>query len=148
MKDGYIASPRPFWEDPKLNKSDRIATLGSDTGGVMLVITKKGIAINGYYAGIKDASKYANMREFLTISWEDLERMKQEAERGKPREKELPVLSPDKIDDPPKEYLESLPQVSLNGIKFYVDMERQERRPVSNPRHVFDFKKQASREPN
>jgi hypothetical protein len=105
---------------------------------------KDGLYVNGYYAGLGSPKKYANMREPLFISWEDFEVLKFEALRGTPKEAPVKEKLPDSIDAPSKDYLDKLPIVTLNGIKFYIDMDRKERRPVSNPRHVFNFEKQAS----
>ena len=66
--------------------------------------------------------------------------------RGKPRDKAVAARVPDREDKPSEEYLSSLPQVTLNGMKFYIDIARQERRPVESPQYVFNFEKQASKE--
>lgn len=144
MHEKYISSPRPTWADPDVKKTDRIATLGGSSGGIVLYMTKKGVYINGYYSGLTTSSKFANMRQPLFISWPDFDKMRAETMRGKPRPKDLPERAPDREDTPSKEYLESLPKVTLNGIDFYIDMELQERRPVNNPSSVFNFEKQAS----
>lgn len=140
----YISSPRPKWKDPEPKPIDRVITLGGNNGGLVLVMTKKGLFINGYYSGLTESIKFANMREPLFISWEDFDMLRRDTMRGKPRDKVMPARDPDREDTPSDEYLEGLPVVTLNGMKFYVDVDLQERRPVDSPSQVFNFEKQAS----
>ena len=59
------------------------------------------------------------------------------------------MRDPDMIDEAPdQEYLDTLPQVTLNSVKYYVDVEQQERRPVASPEKVFNFEKQAAKKPS
>ena len=143
----YTSSPRPLWKDPELKKTDRVITLGGNNGGIVLFMTKEGLYINGYYSGLGEPKKYANMREPLFMSWQDFDMLRADTMRGKPRPKELPERTADREDTPSEEYLDSLPIVTLNGIKFYIDVARQERRPVDFPSQVFNFEKQASAVP-
>ena len=146
----YISNPRPLWDEDetKETRGKRIMTIGGTTAGVVVRVTKKGVEFNGYYAGFSDGTKYANMREFAFMSWDDFDKMREAAFRRKPVKKKVVMRNPDVIDDKPdKKYLDSLIKVTLNGKKYYVDMDRKERRPVSHPEQVFNFENQAAKEP-
>lgn len=135
----YIANPRPMW-NPETKKRNETVVFGSKTAGVVVRITKKGIEFNGYYRGLTTEKLYGTMREFMMLEWEDLEKLKRAVQRGKKIPKEV-VESPDEIDETPDlEYLETLPQATMNGRKFYIDVERGERRLVDNPTQVFHWK--------
>lgn len=150
MEDKYIANPRALWNDDDSveEPTRRTMVLGGTSSGVVVRVTKKGIEFNGYYAGFDAPRKYANLREFVFMSWDDFDKMREDVFRRKPIKKKMIEREPDSIDKKPdKEYLESLIQVTLNGKKYYIDMERKERRPVKNPEQVFNFENQASKEP-
>jgi hypothetical protein len=142
----YIASPRPLFDDKE--KEGTTFVIGGATSGIVVKITKDGLEFNGYYAGLTERVKYANLREFALIEWEDIDKIKIET-----FEKKKKTRTPKKrtqthiIDKPSEEYLKKLPQVTMNGIKYYMDMERRERRPVSNPEKVFNFEGLATKKP-
>lgn len=149
MNKRYISSPRPLWnpEEEDEDRGRRTITLGSVTGGVVVRITKKGIELNGYYAGLQEGKKYANLRDFLLISWDEFDKLRTDVFRGKRLEKKFVERQPDYVDSvPEQEYLDGLLKVTLNGKQYYVDMERKERRPVDDPEKVFNFEKLAGRE--
>lgn len=151
MEDKYISNPRPLWDESSTEETrgKRIMTLGSNTAGVVLRVTKEGVEINGYYASLSRRKKHANMREFVFMSWDDFDKMREIVFRREPVGKEITIREPDSLDDEPdQKYLDNLPQVTLNKRKYYVDMVRQERRPVDNPRQVYNFEKQAAKEPS
>lgn len=141
MKEKYISSPRPMFEDVAADaRGRRSLILGGKVSGVVAVVTKTGILLNGYYQGFTEDKRFACMREFVEISWEELEKIKSVCLRGKAPEKEV-VEEPDEFDESPdQEYLDSLPQVTMAGRKFYLDIERRERRPVDFPKQVFKFR--------
>jgi len=148
--DHYISDPRPLWhkEETEETRGKRVMTLGGITSGVVVRVTKKGVEFNGYYAGYSTGSKYANMSKFAFMSWDDFDKMREAAFRRKPVKKEIVIRDPDFTDKKPdKKYLDSLIKVTLNGKKYYVDMDRQERRPVDRPEQVFNFENQAAKEP-
>jgi hypothetical protein len=147
MKQQYISTPRPGWHEPDIKNINRGVTLGGNSGGIVLYMDKEGIYINGYYSGLRDPVKHANLSDFLFISWLEWDRLRTESMRGTPGPKQMKERQPNKVDEPSKEYLESLPIVTLNGVKFHIDVERQERRPVKQPTMVFNFEKQASEKP-
>ena len=149
MDEQYISNPRPTWntEDTEDAQGKRILTLGSNTAGIVIRISKKGVEFNGYYAGLQDRAKYANMREFVLITWDDFDKLREDVFRRRKAIPKTKKREPDKIDKKiDKKYLDGLPKVTLNGRKFYIDVDRQERRPVDNPEQVFNFEKQASKE--
>jgi hypothetical protein len=149
--DQYIAHPRSLWdkEEATETRGKRIMTLGGNSAGIVVRVTKKGVEFNGYYAGFSEATKYANMREFVFMSWDDFDKMREAAFRRKPVKKKVVIREPDLIDSKPDEkYLATLPKVTLNGKKYYIDMDRQERRPVDKPERVFNFENQAAKEPS
>lgn len=149
MKDTYISSPRPIWDKDATieTRGKRIMTIGSNTGGVVVRVSRKGVEFNGYYAGFREGTKYSNMRDFSFMSWDDFDKMREAAFRRKPVQKKVVMRDPDAIDEKPdKKYLDSLVKVTLNGKKYYVDMDRKERRPVSHPEQVFNFENQAAKE--
>ena len=144
----YISSPRPRWhqEEAEEDYGERAMTLGSNTAGVVIRVTKRGIEFNGYYAGLTEASKFANLREFITMSWDDFDKMRAEAFRSKAPRKKLVIRAPDDIDETPdQDYLDTLPKVTMNGKKYYIDADAQQRRPVDNPKQVFNFETQAAK---
>jgi hypothetical protein len=135
-----IKSPRPVFveEEPKGTK---IIYLGTKVAGSVLRITKEGIEINGYYDSFNEAGlKYATLREYAKIPWEDLEKMRESVLRKKTRTKVVVEETPDEIDKVDESYLKRLPIVTMNSKKFYIDVERRERRPVDSPMNVFKFR--------
>jgi hypothetical protein len=147
--DKYISSPRPIWheEEAEETRSRRVMTLGGSTAGIVVRVTKKGVEFNGYYSGFNVPTKYTNVRDFILMSWDDFDKMREAAFLRKPVKKKVVMRDPDAIDKKPdKKYLDSLPKVTLNGEKYYIDMDLQERRPVSNPEQVFNFEQQAAKE--
>jgi hypothetical protein len=149
MHDGYISNPRPLWHDDSTDetRTQRVMTLGSTTAGVVVRVTKKGLEFNAYYAGLQSPKKYAALREFILMSWDDVDKLREAVFRRKAVQKKIIMRDPDTIDEKvDKKYLESLPKVTLNGKKYYIDMERQERRPVDKPEQVFNFETQAAKE--
>jgi len=110
--------------------------MGGTTAGIVMDLSKEGIQISGYYRSQHSEDVvYANIREPVFIPWDEFEKARDIAmnpNRAK-------GLEPDKIDEPDEKYLETLPKVTLNGAKYYIDAERKERRPVKNPKQVFKF---------
>ena len=146
----YISNPRPLWnpENTDETSAKRIITLGSNTGGVVIRVSKKGVELNGYYSGLQEPKKYANMRDFLFVAWDDFDKLRADVFRKKPIEKKKVIRDPDLIEeDVSQAYLDTLPKVTLNGQKYYVDVAAKQRRPVDNPKQVFNFENQAQREP-
>jgi len=150
MTEKYISNPRPPWkpEETEEARNRRIMTLGSNTAGLVLRVTKEGIELNGYYAGIREPIKHAITRDFTLVSWDEFDKLREAAFMRKPVKKKVIVRDPDMIDTKPNQkYLDTLSKVTLNGQKYYIDIERKERRPVDKPEQVFNFETQAAMEP-
>jgi hypothetical protein len=137
MIDRHISSPRPIWDEDEKNCSagKDVIVIGTSTAGIVLKVTKDGLELNGYYEGFSTKNKLSLLREFATISWDNLEKIKQQllvsTKKG----------GPDYITDNSKEYLDSLPVVTLNGRRFYIDMKKRIRMPVDAPAQVFEMDK-------
>ena len=148
-EDKYISNPRPtFSEDPEKElPGKKVIVLGSPTSGIILRISRKGLEFNGYYAGMTDAIKFANLRGYSMMTWEDLDKLKRAA--FKPKKKETTAREPDKIEEKvDKKYLASLPITTLNGNQYYIDADKHVIRPVKNPENVYDFKGNATKKPS
>lgn len=151
VDERYISNPRPSWDKESTIETSarRVMTLGSNTAGLVVRVTKQGVELNGYYSGLTEPKKHANLRDFIFVSWDDFDKLREDIFRRKPVKKKVVERDPDAIDaKPDKKYLASLPKVTLNGKKYYIDVNRQERRPVSNPEQVFNFEQQAAKEPS
>lgn len=131
--------------------------VGGTTAGIVITISKKGLEFNGYYASFTGQAKYANHSKNSLITWEDLEKIKTNIFKRKPRKKkkatkkkktELANAAPVKAEKPDKKYLKSLPIVTLLGKKYYMDMDRKERRPVDNPEQVVNFEELPAKKPS
>lgn len=133
-----IITPRPIY-DPKtsLEKGNthkqRLIT-GSAHNGLVIDVTKRGLTFNAYYEG-KEAL-YAVLREPVRIAWEELDKVREQINKPK---KKTSKVKPDFNDKPSQEYLSELPIVTINGMQFYIDGELKQRRPVNNPKNVFEY---------
>ena len=130
----YISNPRPLFDDVKKVKKSKRLSMGSTTAGIIMDIDKEGIYFNGYYQGINRPTKYAVMSSPGFIAWEELDKIRNILNSKKKKKND-----PDFIDNPPEEYLKTLPIVTLNGMKYYIDTDRKERRLVERPQNVFKF---------
>jgi len=139
-----IISPRSFYYEDENPKGKKSIVLGTKNSGIQIFVTKEGLEFNGYYTSGSEQRKFALMRDFCTVSWADIEILKESLYRKERRKQEKIKIKeglPDTVEEEVNEtYLEKLPIVTMNGIKFYIDAERRERRPVSNPLHVFKFR--------
>lgn len=138
-----ISSPRPLFQEDEIKKGIKRFSMGSTSAGIVFDVSKEGINVNGYYLGIRTDAKYACLREPIKIPWEELEKIKQSLfakKKRKPRKKKkVAVLEPAHLDLPDEEYLKTLPVVTINGAKYYIDADRRERRAVQRPCQVFKF---------
>lgn len=130
----YISNPRHvFKEEKKPKKKFERLKMGTQSGGIIFDVTRDGIEVNGYYQGFSNDTAYSCMREPVKISWEDLEK----ARRSVAKRKKKSVQRIEREID--EEYLKKLPIVHLNGVPYYIDAERKERRPVKNPHVINKF---------
>ena len=136
LTGGQMSNPRPFYKSNDLPKNVKRFSMGGSTAGIVMDLSKEGIQISGYYRSqYNDETLYANVREPVFIPWDEFEKARDIAMNpNRPK-----GLEPDKIDEPDEKYLESLPKVTLNGVKYYIDAERKERRPVKTPKQVYKF---------
>ena len=147
-EEKYISNPRPtFTDDPEKELvGKKVIVLGSPTSGIVLRISRKGLEFNGYYAGVSDPVKFANLRGYSMMTWEDLDKLKKAAFKRK--KKKTTTREPDKIEKKvDKKYLTTLPITTLNGKKYYIDADNHVIRPVKNPERVYDFKGNATKKP-
>jgi len=74
------------------------------------------------------------------VPWLEVDKLKESLLRKRKKKVVVKDRMPDVVEEEINDdYLETLPIVTLNGMKFYIDADRRERRPVSNPSHVFKF---------
>lgn len=124
-----------FVDNSKEKRKERVP-LGTTTAGIILDITPSGIEINGYYKlAAKSDETYGTLRKPLVISWEELEKFKNNLTKPKREKKE------NKLEGTETEFniedLKKLPKVHLNGKPYYIDVERREMRAVSSPGMAF-----------
>lgn len=146
MTERKIAHPKILFESlkSKTTLDDRVKkerlVCGHDTAGMIVDIAKDGIYINGYYHNTNDTTKYANLREPVFIAWEDLEKAKGNlSSTKKPRKKRRKTVEFNKVERPTVEYLATLPIVTINGMKFYIDVNKKVRIPVNKPEQTYNF---------
>ena len=131
----FIASPRPLFNlSDKPKKGSERLVAGSDTSGVIIDVTKEGLEISGYYAGFTPGQKYAVLREPVTISWEEFDKIKELLNKGRKK-----ATFDRNETDYDEEYLKGLPIVTINGNKYYIDPHKRERRAVNKPSAVWRF---------
>ncbi len=136
-------------------RGKKVLVIGSRTAGIVVIVSKKGLELNGYYAGLHDPVKYASMSKYSLITWDDLDKIRANIFKRKPRKKKakkganttLPEAAPVELEKPDKKYLESLPIVHMNGVPYYMDMDKGERRPVSDPEQVAHFNELPGKKP-
>ncbi len=141
MADNNIMPPRvPFTVSSETDdrRKERLV-IGTKWAGIVIDFMVEGIQINGYYSG-SSKSKYSNLMKWAFIPWEDIEKARDLAGLSMAKRAAMAAISEYELDETPdKEYLDTLPQVNLNGRMYYMDGERRERRPVKNPRQVFKY---------
>ncbi len=140
-----IGGPRPIFKDKEdsLKPDVRRMKMGGKTSGVILDADKKGIKVNGYYNALSDRDViYACTREPIELDWEELEKLRKIVHStNKPKKRKLKDygVAPYKIDKPSEEYLDSLPIVTLNNQKYYMDVENRIRRPTDKPDRAYSY---------
>lgn len=144
-REDNISGPRAIFKDKEdsLKPGVRRMKMGGKTSGVILDADKKGIKVNGYYDALGDRDViYACTREPIELDWEELEKLRRIIfSKKEPKKRKLKDhgVAPYKIDKPSEEYLESLPIVTLNNQKYYMDVENRLRRPTSNPDRAYPY---------
>ena len=138
MKDD-IGPVRPLFdmsaEPPAKKKSERLIA-GTKNHGMVIDVTKAGMEINAYYTGFRNTEqKYSVLREPIMIPWEELEKLHARSKRDKSKTSSLDRVESD-VDE---EYLKTLPIVTMNKRKYYIDSDKRERRSVDKPTEVWRF---------
>ena len=134
----YIGPVRPIFnisEEPKGKGSERLAA-GNEHNGIVIDTTKDGVEINAYYTGFNGPMKYAALREPVVISWDELYKMRERViNNGRKSRVKLDRVEVE-ID---AKYLKTLPVVTINSKRYYIDPRRRERRSVDKPEEVWCF---------
>jgi len=131
-----MSNPRPLYKNDDVTKDVKRFSMGGTSAGVVMDVSKEGILINGYYKSQHSEDvTYANVREPVFISWDEFEKVR----RSVLNPGRAGQLEPDRIDNPDEAYLDTLPIVTINGAKYYIDGDRRERRSTRNPSQVFKF---------
>lgn len=133
----YPFDPTEALEDEKIPKQ-RLMT-GTKENSIVIDATSKGLVFNAFFTE-NNGQKYAVIRKPVRIKWEDLEKIKEDVIASSSKKRKVKKTGADFHDTPTKEYLETLPIVTLNGLKYYYDGERKERRPVDKPNAVYCYK--------
>ena len=119
------------------NKIENLVS-GSKTTGLIIGITKSELLLNGYYTN--GTKRYKCLSKGVKISWEEIKKLQNELKykgKAKPKSK---TIKEEFIDDSyTQEYLDTLPVVTINERKFYIDTIKRERRLVDRPEAVSKF---------
>jgi hypothetical protein len=109
---------------------------GTKNHGIIVDSTEEGILLNAFYSGFSDPDKkYAVLREPVIIPWEEIDKIKKRALN--PRN--LKAVIDRTEDDVDEEYLKTLPIVTINHNRYYIDPDLRERRAVNKPKEVWRF---------
>ncbi len=146
MHDGdSISGPRPVFRDNEdtLKKGVKRLKMGGKTAGIVMDASRKGIEINGYYTGFGGSEViYACTSEPIEMEWGELEKLRKiifSTKKKKQRDLKPYGVASYKIDEPSKKYLESLPIVTINNKKYYIDAENRLRRPIEAPQQAHEY---------
>ncbi len=139
-----IGGPRPIFKDKEdsLKRGVKRLKMGGKTAGVIMDADKKGLKINGYYASLGESDvTYACTSNPIEIEWEELEKLREIVCNPKRKKRDLKPygVAPYEVDEPSKKHLESLPVVTMNNKKYYIDAENRIRRPVSAPEQAYKY---------
>jgi len=140
MED-HISSPRPLYDRNEVSKGTKRFSMGSTSAGIIMDASKNGLIVNGYYKGLNNDTEYACVRDPVFISWKEFEKIKESVLKPKTtrKRKKSKGVVPDRVDVPDDAYLKTLPLVTINGFKYYIDGDKRERRPFDAPKNVFKF---------
>ncbi len=138
MTDRFIGPVRPSFnieeELPEGKKAERLVA-GMKSSGMIIDVTKKGLELNAYYTAFNQDTKYSNLREPVIITWEELDKIK-----GRVFNTKKKVAIKDRVESNIDiEYLKTLPIVTINGKKYYIDPIARERRSVEKPGEIWRF---------
>lgn len=109
---------------------------GTRHNGMVIDATKDGIEISAFYQGLKEETLFAVLREPVKLPWEEIDKLRVILNKDKKAKKAHLLRTEKEVDD---DYLETLPVVTINSSRYYIDPVRRERRPVNNPNKVWGF---------
>lgn len=109
---------------------------GTKYSGMLIDVTPDGVEINAYYTGFREVGKkYAVLREPVVLPWEELEKLRARSKHDRSKTASLDRVETE-VDE---EYLTTLPIVTINSNKYYIDPIKRERRSVDKPTEVWRF---------
>jgi hypothetical protein len=135
-EEKFIGPVRFTFEEPPKNKRDERVIAGTKYSGMIVDVSRKGIEISGYYSGIREDIRYRNLKEPVVFPWEELDKLRERINRPPNKRKAILDRRESDVDE---EYLETLPVVTINSRKYYVDPVLRERRAVQKPYEVWKF---------
>jgi len=122
-------------EDFKSDKNIENLISGSSKYGLIIGVTKKNLVLNSYYT--QNGKRYKCLSRGVKISWDEVKQVQDKLNRGKKKSK---TIKEEFIDnDYSQEYLDTLPIVTINERKFYIDTKKRERRLTERPNAVSKF---------
>lgn len=122
-------------EEKPAAKTERLIA-GTKSAGVVVDVNKEGMEISAYYSGFNDPDKkYAILRDPISIPWEELEKLRARSRYTKSKTANLDRIESEISED----YLKTLPIVTMNGRRYYIDPNKRERRAVERPTEVWKF---------
>lgn len=134
-----IGPVRPMFDmeaELPVNKKCERLVAGTKNHGMVVDITEAGMELNAYYTGFgTPPSKYAVLRESVVIPWEELEKLRARSKQDKSKKSSLDRIESETDED----YLATLPVVTINSKKYYIDPAKRERRAVDKPTEVWRF---------
>ena len=125
-------------EDFESNRKVENLVSGSKHNGLIIGITASKLLLNGYYTdGMK---RYKCLSKGVEISWDEVKRLQEELKnKGKTKPKSKTIKEEFIDESYTEEYLKTLPIVTINNRKFYIDTKKRERRLVNRPEAVSKF---------
>jgi len=120
-------------EDFKSDKNMENLISGSSKYGLIIGVTKTNLILNSYYT--QNEKRYKCLSKGVKISWNEIKQVQNKL-NGK---KSKTIIEEFIDDDYSQEYLESLPIVTINERKFYIDTVKRERRLIDRPNAVSKF---------
>ena len=120
-------------EDFKSDKNMENLISGSSKYGLIIGVTKTNLILNSYYT--QNEKRYKCLSKGVKISLDEIKQVQNKL-NGK---KSKTIIEEFTDDDYSQEYLESLPIVTINERKFYIDTVKRERRLIDRPNAVSKF---------
>jgi len=128
-----VKIPLNIEEDFKSDKNMENLISGSSKYGLIIGVTKTNLVLNSYYT--QNEKRYKCLSKGVKISWDEVKQIQNRLNNKKSK-----TIKEEFIDDDySQEYLESLPIVTINGRKFYIDTKKRERRLIERPSAVSKF---------